>query len=52
MVHTAHLVVANVELSDALATKAAARETLKELGIHHATIELEWAGEECGLQHH
>lgn len=52
VVHTAHLVVANVELSDALATKAAARETLKELGIHHATIELEWDEESCDLQHH
>ncbi len=26
--------------------------TLGAIGIHHATIELEWAGEECGLQHH
>ena len=52
VVHTAHLVVAKVDLTDALATKAAARETLKELGIHHATIELEWDDEPCDLQHH
>ena len=29
-----------------------AREVLKKHGIHHATIELEWADEDCGLEHH
>ena len=52
IIHTVHLVVADVDLQEALATKAAARRTLQEMGIHHATIEIEWAGEHCGLQHH
>jgi hypothetical protein len=25
---------------------------MHDLGIHHATIELEWANEHCGLEHH
>lgn len=52
IIHTVHLVVADVDLKSALAAKAAARETLHEMGIHHATIEIEWADEQCGLQHH
>lgn len=52
IIHTVHLVVADVDLRAALATKATAREMLQDMGIHHATIELEWVSEQCGLQHH
>ena len=52
IVHTVHVVVADVDQKEALAIKSRARDELKALGIHHATIELEWADEECGLQHH
>ena len=52
IIHTVHLVVADVDLPAALRLKATAREVLAALGIHHATIELEWTGEDCGLQHH
>lgn len=51
-VHTVHIVVADVGHQEALAIKSRARDELNAIGIHHATIELEWAGEECGLQHH
>lgn len=52
VVHTVHVVVADVDLLQARAIKAQARAELKALGIHHATIELEWADEHCGLEHH
>ncbi len=52
VVHTVHLIVADVDLPSALALKARAREELLAMGIHHATIELEWADEHCGLAHH
>ncbi len=52
VVHTVHLVVADVDLPTALEVKASARRELFALGIQHATIELEWADERCGLQHH
>lgn len=52
VVHTVHILVADVDLKLALEAKACARETLKAMGIHHATIELEWAEEDCGLTHH
>jgi len=52
IVHTVHIVVDDVDHGEALAVKCRARDELKALGIHHATIELEWRGEECGLQHH
>jgi hypothetical protein len=45
-------VVEGVDHHEALDVKCKAREELKALGIHHATIELEWAHEECGLQDH
>jgi cobalt-zinc-cadmium efflux system protein len=48
VVHTVHVVVGQVDLAEALAIKSKARETLRELGIHHATIELEWDNEDCG----
>jgi cobalt-zinc-cadmium efflux system protein len=48
VVHTVHVVVGQVDLPRALAIKAQARRTLQELGIHHATIELEWDEEDCG----
>ncbi|MBV6404014.1 MAG: Cadmium, cobalt and zinc/H(+)-K(+) antiporter [Flavobacteriales bacterium] len=52
VVHTVHLVVADVEHREALAIKSRAREVLRELGIHHATIELEWENEHCGTDCH
>lgn len=52
IIHTVHLVVADVDLKAVLEAKAAARNALQQMGIHHATIELEWAEEHCGLQHH
>lgn len=52
IIHTVHLVVAEVDLQEALITKAEARKVLQGMGIHHATIELEWTNEHCGLQHH
>ena len=48
VVHTVHVVVGQVDLEKALAIKCEARERLRDLGIHHATIELEWDNEECG----
>ncbi|HQW86293.1 MAG TPA: cation diffusion facilitator family transporter [Flavobacteriales bacterium] len=50
VVHTVHLVVSGVEHQEALAIKVRAREVLREQGIHHATIELEWEDEECGTK--
>ncbi len=52
IVHTVHLVVGQVDLAQALVVKAQARSLMEEQGIHHATIELEWADEDCGLEHH
>lgn len=48
VVHTVHLVVADIEHREALGIKRQARNELRALGIHHATIELEWDGEDCG----
>lgn len=52
IIHTVHIVVADVGHKEALAIKARAREQLATMGIHHATIELEWADEDCGLTQH
>ncbi|MFN3874788.1 MAG: cation diffusion facilitator family transporter [Flavobacteriales bacterium] len=52
VVHTVHIVVEGVGLGAALDVKCKARAELKALGIHHATIELEWADEDCGLSGH
>lgn len=52
IIHTVHIVVECVDHREALVVKTQARDALKALGIHHATIELEWAGEDCGLEHH
>ncbi len=52
VVHTIHLVLDDVGLEQAWATKAQARKELHALGIQHATIELEWKGEQCGLGQH
>ena len=52
VVHTVHLVVGDVELEEALVIKRKARELLMASGIHHATIELEWAKEDCDLENH
>lgn len=52
VVHTVHIVVEGIDHHAALDVKCKARDELKALGIHHATIELEWADEDCGLAHH
>lgn len=52
VVHTVHIVVGDVDLKGALAIKSKAREQLQAAGVHHATIELEWEHEECGLESH
>lgn len=52
VVHTVHIVVEGIDHRAALDVKCKARDELKALGIHHATIELEWADEDCGLSHH
>lgn len=52
VVHTVHLLVGDVDIPTASVVKTRAREALRAMGIHHATIELEWADEQCGLQHH
>lgn len=52
VVHTVHIVVDAEDLAQAQAIKCKARDELRALGIHHATIELEWAHEPCDLQHH
>lgn len=52
IVHTVHIVVDGVDHREALDIKCRARDALKGLGIDHSTIELEWADEHCGLQHH
>lgn len=52
VVLTVHLVISDVDLEEARSIKRQARTELKELGIHHATIELEWQDEDCDLEHH
>ena len=52
VVHTVHLLVGEVDIPTASVVKTRAREALRAMGIHHATIELDWADEQCGLQHH
>ena len=52
MIHTVHIVVSDVVHKEALVIKSRARQELGALGIQHATIELEWEGEPCELQHH
>lgn len=52
VVHSVHVVVDTKDLGDALAIKCRSRAELLALGIEHATIELEWADEDCGLEHH
>lgn len=49
---TVHLVVDDIGLPEARQVKADAREALHAMGIHHATIELEWGSEHCGLKDH
>lgn len=52
IVHTVHLLVEEIDLHRARTVKAEARQALAQLGIHHATIELEWPGEPCSLHDH
>lgn len=51
-IHTVHLVVEAQDLVGVRSIKEKARSVLTEAGIHHATIELEWADEPCALEHH
>lgn len=52
IVHTVHLVVGEIDPVRARGLKAEARAALLAMGIQHATIELEWPGELCGLEQH
>lgn len=49
---TAHVVVGNSAKLEHAAIKQRARQVLAELGVHHATLELENESEECALHHH
>lgn len=48
---TAHLVVDSAGSQHHASIKQQARQKLSELGIHHATLELESEAEECALSH-
>jgi len=50
MIHTVHIVLGDVDATRASEIKILARNKLKTLGIHHATIELEWPGEHCSME--
>lgn len=52
VIHTVHLVVEDVDLEQVRLIKAQARKELHEIGVQHATIEMEWKGEKCRLEHH
>jgi cobalt-zinc-cadmium efflux system protein len=52
VVLTVHLLLDTDEPSIQRDVKAAARAALTACGVHHATIELEQAGEPCSLIHH
>lgn len=52
IIHTVHLLLDDADPAQAKSIKAEARARLKELGVHHTTIELEWRGERCELEHH
>ena len=49
---TVHLVVDTSDPARMLEVKQAARITLDDLGVQHATIEMESPDEACSLQHH
>ncbi len=51
MILTAHLVVDGTESQRHASIKQQARQKLSDLGIHHATLELESDAEECSLSH-
>jgi len=52
VIHTVHLVVADVDTAEAYRIKVQARNALHALGIEHTTIELERTNESCSLEHH
>lgn len=52
IVLTVHLEVDTVDAAERSTITDAARRTLKGMGVHHATIELERPQDECALQHH
>ncbi len=52
IVHTVHIVVGDADLAQARAVKQQVRSELMSMGIHHATIELEWRDEDCALEMH
>lgn len=47
LVHTLHVVVSVPDLSEAQRIRVLIRKELLDLGVHHATIELEREGEQC-----
>lgn len=52
IVLTVHLEVDTVDAAERSTITDAARRMLKQMGVHHATIELERPQDECALQHH
>jgi cobalt-zinc-cadmium efflux system protein len=49
---TVHLRTPASDAAERAALIRTARQRLKDLGVHHATIELEAPGEACELEHH
>lgn len=49
---TVHLRTQASDAAERAALIRSARQRLKDLGVHHATIELESPGEACELEHH
>ena len=52
VIHTVHLVITSTSMEEAIATKERARETLHDMGIDHATIELELIDSNCDAKAH
>lgn len=52
IVLTVHLLVDTTDAAVRSIITRDARQALTELGVHHATIELELPGDECSLKHH
>jgi cobalt-zinc-cadmium efflux system protein len=52
IVLTVHLEVDTLDAAERTRITTAARTLLKEMGVHHATIELEHPQDECSLQDH
>lgn len=52
IVLTVHLLVDTSDPAERSAVTQAARRMLKDMGVHHATIEMELPGDDCSLQDH